>query len=134
MGLLKQGNTYLLQLRNGKKQAGGLGLIGCFGGQIEADEDALTAVCREVAEESSFAPHKSQAQYFGEVNVTSERHDQPITVHAKIYLFELDSSVKVAAKEGELVTMTADELRTSYARLTPAMKSCFDELIIERRQ
>jgi 8-oxo-dGTP pyrophosphatase MutT (NUDIX family) len=129
MGLLKQGDRYLLQLRNGSNQTGKLQFIGCFGGQIEPGEAALQAACREVAEESTFVPNPSAAHLLGEVNVHSERHNQPITVTATIYQFDIPHDQIVEAKEGELVTMTKAEVYQNLHRLTPGTKACFKELL-----
>ena len=131
MGLLLQDNKYLLQLRNGKQQIGGLNLIGCFGGKIERGETALQAVCREVAEESSYEPDPDEAELLGEVTVLSDRNDETVTVHATIYLIKVPSNITVRAHEGELVTMSLLEIRANMNKLTPANKACFEQLIKE---
>lgn len=132
MGLVRQGETYVLQLRNGKNQAGGLNLIGCFGGKVEIGETPLEAACRELAEESTFAPDQSRAILLGEVDVLSERHNKPITVHATIYLFELTDDETIQAREGEAVRMMYQEIMSSLDRFTSATRSCFEQLIPER--
>ena len=131
MGLLQHDDVYLLQLRNGKKQAGGLNLIGCFGGKIEPGETALQAACREVTEESSYAPTTQQAELLGEVNVNSDWKDQTITVHATVYLFQVPPQTKVTAHEGELVTMSLGEIRRSLDKFTPGTRACFEQLVKE---
>lgn len=131
MALVRQGNGYVLQLRNGKNQSGGLNLIGCFGGQIEPGETPEQALVRELAEESNVHSKVTDLQYFGEVRVDSERHDQPITVHSRIYRLELPESVKIEAQEGQLIRMTTQEVRANLDKLTPATKACFEQLIKE---
>lgn len=129
MGLLQQGNTYLLQLRNGAQQAGGLNLIGCFGGKVEAGETAIEAACREVREESTHKPREADAELLGTVHVVSERHDKPITVAATIYRFMIPKGVPVAAREGTLKRMTEKEIRANLDTLTTATRACFEELL-----
>ena len=131
MGLIKQGEAYLLQLRNGKQQAGALNLIGCFGGQIEPGESPEQTVCREVAEESSFRPKPEGLKDLGEVNVNSERHGQVITVHSYVYLIEIPSDTKIVANEGEVVMMTRAEVLANPDKMTPATLACFEQLIKE---
>lgn len=131
LGLLKRGNYYFLQLRNGSNQAGGLGYMGCFGGQLEPGESPLLAACRELAEETSFAPTVEQGKKIGEVQVISERHGKEITVHASIFEFDIDHNEVIDAKEGELVAMTIQDIHNSLERLTPATRACFTKLIKE---
>jgi len=131
MGLIRQGEAYLLQLRNGEQQAGALNLIGCFGGQIEPDETPAQAVCREVAEESSLSPRPEELKYLGEVSVDSERHGQAITVHSSVYLIKVPWRTVVEAKEGELIKMTSAEVRAHPDKMTPATRACFEQLIKE---
>ena len=131
MGLIKQGDSYALQLRNGKNQAGGLGLIGCFGGQIEEGETPEEALVREVAEESNLSQSIKDLEYIGEVRVESERQDQPITVRSQIYLIKISPKTRIHAREGELVTMTEKEVRANLDKITPATRACFEQLIKE---
>lgn len=131
MALIKQGDNYLLQLRNGKDQVGALNFIGCFGGKIEVGETPETAICREVAEETTLQPAPEKLEFIGEVTVDSERHGEPITAHARIYQITVPPSIVVQAKEGELVTMTKVVVQANMEQLTPATRACFTELIKE---
>jgi ADP-ribose pyrophosphatase YjhB (NUDIX family) len=129
MALIEQGNNYLLQLRNGQQQAGGLNLVGCFGGQIEDGETPEQALIREVAEESSLHLQTADLEHIGTVRVRSERHNKPITVDALIYRTMIPRPTKVEAREGELVLWTEEEVRYKLAKLTPATRACFEQLI-----
>lgn len=130
MGLVVQGDRYHLQLRNGAKQVGALDLIGCFGGKVEPDETHEQAICRELIEESNISVTPSEIEYVGSVDVQSDRHGIPVAVHSKIYKVTLPLDFRVKANEGELITLTDQEVRSSLHKLTPATRACFEQLII----
>jgi hypothetical protein len=103
MVLIKQEKNFHFQLRNGKNQAGVLGLIGCFGGQIEStDKNPKAAACREIAEESTLVVKEADLSLAGEV--------------------------KVDAKEGELVTMNKQDIYRNINKFTPATRAYFEQI------
>lgn len=124
---------YHMQLRNGKNQSGGLGLVGCFGGEIEPGETPKEAACRELAEESNVALAQDELEYLGDVRVDSEKHGKPASVHARIYRATVEDDYAVKAREGELVTMTPSEVYRNLHRLTSGSKACFRELLREEK-
>jgi len=130
LGLLKQGETYLLQHRVHKDSSGGTGLIGCFGGKIEDEED-IAAACREVAEETNdqYRPRPDDATLLGEFDVTSDYRGQPTRVYGTAFLFELEPSVQIEKVEGELVRVTKEELLGLRDRLTPGTLAVVDQLL-----
>lgn len=129
--LLRQGDTYYLQLRNGAKQSGALGFVGGFGGAIEPGETPEEAACRETAEESSVHLEPNALELLGEVSVLSEKHGVPSTVHAIIYCAEVSESEEITALEGELVKMSLAELRDNIQLLSPVLRACVNELFRE---
>lgn len=128
LAVLKQGDTYLLQQRGKIKKIGGANLIGWFGGKIE-EETALEAVCREVAEETTFNPDPTHAKYLGEVDVTSDHNLEHVVVNAQVYEFIIDKAVNVVAREGELVTMTLAEAMEHLDEMTTGTAAVFRELL-----
>ena len=129
--LLQQAGVYHLQLRNGAQQSGALGFIGGFGGKIEPGETPGQAACRETEEESNVVLAESDLERLGEVNVSSEKHGQPSIVHATIYRAQIPADKVVEAREGELITMSLEQIRANTDRLSPAVTACFNELFRE---
>ena len=123
MAALKQGDSYLLQLRGYDPHIGAAGLIGFFGGKLEAGETPLMAVCREIGEETSLVLDPAQGTELGVVEVSSDMYNQMIEVHATVFQFSVDEAIQVVAKEGELVSMTRQALTGQTDRLTPATKA-----------
>jgi 8-oxo-dGTP pyrophosphatase MutT (NUDIX family) len=130
IGLILQGDTYLLQLRGDNPAIGAAGLIGAFGGKIEPQETPAEAVCRELCEETSLiALAAKDLEGIGIVEVVSDHRLETVNVHATVFLLSIKEGLEIVAKEGALVKMTKDEIRTSRDQLTPATRACFDKLI-----
>lgn len=128
LAVLKQGDNYLLQKRGNIKKIGGANLIGWFGGKIE-DETPLEAICREVAEETTYVPSPKEAKYLGEVDVTSDHNLEDVVVNAKVFEFIIDPKTKVEAKEGELATVTHDEAMKQLEQMTTGTAATFRQLL-----
>src|SRR3989344_125913 len=109
IGLIQQGDKYLLQLRSGETKIGGAGLIGCFGGKIDKNEDPLDTFCREIFEETSLQPKPYEVKRIGIINVRSDHHLEPVKVTGHVFHWEFRGNKKPRIKEGELVLMTRDE-------------------------
>ncbi len=131
MCLIRQNGCYLLQMRNGAQQVGGLNKVGCFGGKVEPGEAPEQAICREVAEESTLTLRTDEVTRLGEVDVVSDAHNEPIAVHAIVYVADIGDDVSVEAREGELVTMTTQEVLAHIDTLTPATRAVFEQIIKE---
>lgn len=129
--LLQQAGLYHLQLRNGAQQSGALGFIGGFGGAIEPGETAAEAGCRETAEESSVVVSPQELELLGEVSVMSEKHGKPSTVHATIFRVQVPADQVIEAREGELVSMSLDDMRAKQQSLSPVLRACVNELLNE---
>ena len=69
MALMRQGDGFLLQLRDGDPKIGAAGKVGCFGGKVEPDEPLITAVCREIAEETTVKLNPADGKHLGAVVV-----------------------------------------------------------------
>ena len=128
MAALRQGDEYLLQHRNGDPSIGAAGLIGFYGGKIEDGEQVITAVCREIAEETSLILDPSLGREAGEVIVESDMKGQIVRVRAQVVEFVVEPGLAVESREGELVRMTKDQLRANRDRLTPATREYFQTL------
>ncbi len=129
LAVLQQGDKYLLQRRGDNPQKGGAGLIGCFGGKIEPDENPADAVCREVAEETDLKLEPSNGEYLGEVDVTSDHNLQKVVVNAQVYKFEINSKTQVQASEGELVRLTRTQALKQLDDMTTGTAAIFRQLI-----
>jgi 8-oxo-dGTP pyrophosphatase MutT (NUDIX family) len=127
--LIKQGDKYLLQLRDGDAKIGAAGLIGGFGGKIESGEAPKAAAVREIAEETSLDPTDANVSEVGLVNVESDHKNEPVQVKAHIFIVEADAGAKIDAKEGKMVSMTKEEAKSRIKELTPATKQAFKEFI-----
>jgi ADP-ribose pyrophosphatase YjhB (NUDIX family) len=128
LGLIKQGDNYLLQFRNGDPKIGAAGLIGCFGGKIADDEKPKKAVWREIKEETSLRPKQSDFNFLGIVKVESDHQLEPVKVHARAYEITTAQDTAIKALEGELITMTKQEILQRKAELTPATRALFEEI------
>jgi len=129
IGFIQQGDKFLLQLRNGEAKIGGAGLIGCFGGKIDGDEDPIITFCREVLEETALNPKPHEVKKLGIINVESDHMLEPVNVTGHVYHWKLKYSKKPKIREGELITMTKDEAMTSLDKLTTGTRAAFVELL-----
>ena len=129
IGLIQQGNKYLLQLRNGEAKIGGAGLIGCFGGKINKNEDPLYTFCREIFEETSLQPKPHEVKKIGIINVKSDHQLEPVKVTGHVFYWEFTGNKRPQISEGELVLMTKDEALASLDKLTTGTRAVFEELI-----
>ncbi len=129
--LIEQDGKYLMQLRDGDPKIGGAGLIGCFGGKIEAGETPAQAALREMSEETNHKPQKQHLSYLGEVNVVSDHKLEAVKVRAHVHKVMLDAATKIEAAEGKLVRMTLDEVKKNLDRLTTGTRACFETLVFE---
>ncbi|HET6746575.1 MAG TPA: NUDIX domain-containing protein [Candidatus Saccharimonadales bacterium] len=130
LGIICQGTNYLLQLRGDDPMIGAAGRIGAFGGKLEQGETAAEAVCRELAEETTLLPAIEDLTYLGELDIISDHRLEDVQVHATVFCLQIDASVKVHPKEGDIVAMTKAEALEQRDRLTPATKVCFERLIV----
>lgn len=129
MAVIEQGDVYHFQLRNGASMTGALGLIGCFGGQIEQGETPAEALCRELSEESNLSLVQQDLQYLGEVKAIAERKGRLWDIYAKVFHVLLDQDILLIAKEGELATIPKNEVSQVTDRLTPATLATFEQLV-----
>lgn len=130
LGLIRQGDNYLLQFRNGDPKIGAAGLIGCFGGKIAEHEKPKRTAWREIKEETSLKPKQSDFNFLGTVKVESDHQLEPVKVHAQAYEIIADAEALVEALEGELVSMTKQEVIQRKAELTPATRALFEEILL----
>ena len=134
MAMIVQADEYLLQLRTKKTENGAIGKTGCFGGQIEdEDDDSYAAVSREIEEETQIGSNPelvTPADNFrrlGMVHVQSDRDGQPALINAEVFELLLEYGIPVKALKGELVRMRLDDVSKARAKgeLTPATATAF---------
>lgn len=129
IGLIQQGDKFLLQHRNGEPKIGGAGLIGCFGGKIDQGEDPLDTFCREVLEEVGLKPKPHEIKSLGIVQVKSDHNLEPVKVKGHVFHWQLKSTKTPDIKEGELVSMTLREALANLDRMTTGTRAVFEELL-----
>ena len=129
IGFIKQGETYLLQLRPNVPTIGAAGLIGAFGGRIEPGESPVEAVCRELREETSLTPSTEDFSYLGTVEVTAHKQEQPLQVSANVFRIGIAPTENVIAVDGEVVRMTKEQADEHIDRLTPATRAAFEQFL-----
>lgn len=129
--LIEQHGGYLLQRRGDDPQIGGAGLIGFFGGKIEAGESAEAAARRELREETSFDPEGHVFTHVGEVQVHSDHKLETVHVTAQVYRLVLDTAAKLEATEGVLVHIVADEVGEYLEKMTTGTRACFETLVVQ---
>jgi 8-oxo-dGTP pyrophosphatase MutT (NUDIX family) len=132
LGFIKQGETYLLQLRRDDPKLGASGMIGAFGGKVEADETPEQAVAREVSEETSLQVVPGDFEHLGEVEVISDFNLKEVRVVAHVYRTSIDAGTKLLAIEGEVVTIGLKNIVNYLNQFTPATKAVFKNIINEK--
>lgn len=130
IGLIEQGDNYILQRRSEDQRKGASGLLGFFGGQIDLGESSIESVSREINEETTLDTKPSNFTFLGEVVVVSDRDLQPIDIHAYIFKTVIPISLSVVAKEGQAVFVSKVEAKRYLEYMTPATKLCFEKYII----
>lgn len=129
IGFIKQGDTYLLQLRPNVTTIGAAGMTGAFGGRIEPGESPVEAVCRELSEETSLKPSTENFSYLGTVEVTAYRQQQPLQITANVFLVGIEPTENVIATDGEVVRMTRQQADDCADQLTPATRAAFEQFL-----
>ena len=129
IGFIKQGDTYVLQLRPNVATIGAAGLVGAFGGRIEPGESPVEAVCRELGEETSLKLSTEDFSHLGIVKVIAERQKQPLDVTAHVFHTVIGQEDNVIAFDGEVVRMNREQVDENTERLTPATKAAFEQFL-----
>lgn len=129
IGVIKQGDKYLLQLRNGDPKIGQAGLVGCFGGKISEGEDPVVTFCREVAEETAMRPKPEEVEKLGVVKVKSDHNLESVRVTGHVFHWELKNPKTPKVKEGELIIMSHDDAMAGLSNFTTGTRAVFEELL-----
>lgn len=131
LGLIEQGDNYLMQLRGTNPMIGGAGLIGCFGGKVEASESPKDAACREINEETNLKLKTNDLGLLGEVSVASDHRMETIKVKAYIFEIQIGSEILIEATEGELVTIQKKDAHKYLDKMTTGTRACFEQFILK---
>jgi hypothetical protein len=140
--VLRQGDLFILQYRDPKVQKGATDLIGGVGGTMEDidNKNFWNTARRETSEEVLVGDSPEAAKPFWvgeyshvcqkEVRVESDRDGEQILVDAWVFEVPIDKKIKLIAKEGELLTMTFDEVAEakSQNKLTPVLAKYMEEM------
>lgn len=129
IGFIQQGDKFLLQLRNGDPKIGGAGLIGCFGGKINENEDPLLTFCREVYEEAALSPKPHEVKKLGIIKVKSDHNLELVEVTGHVFHWRLEDLKLPKIKEGELMVMTRNEAMENLDKFTTGTRAAFKELL-----
>lgn len=130
MSLIEQGGNYLLQLRAGDPKIGAVGLIGCYGGQIEDGEQPLQTVCRELAEETTLTPALEDFEEVGLIRVISDHNLEPVKIKAHLFRIAISEDVRIGSNDGVLVSFTMNEAGQRLNEMTPATRAAFEEYVL----
>lgn len=130
LGLIEQGDDYLLQLRGENPMIGGAGLLGCFGGKLEDGEEPITAVCREIGEETSHQAKEVDFKHLGKVEVISDHKMEPVKVFGHVFHLILPEGAYIEAKEGELIRLAKHEAAEFLDKMTTGTRATFEQYII----
>lgn len=129
IALLRQHNAYLLQRREGAREIGAVGLVGCFGGKRKPTETGLQAVVRELGEETNLRLPPGRYMRIGTVEVMSDMKLKPVHIQAQVFTADVPAAFQVKALEGELVSMTLSEMQSETDLLTPATRAVVQQLM-----
>jgi 8-oxo-dGTP pyrophosphatase MutT (NUDIX family) len=133
IAVICQLDTYLMERRTDEAK-GATGLIGCFGGLINAGETPIVAVQRELVEETSLVLEEAEFALMGVVKVLSDRNHQPVIVNAHVFkttMLPYGLEVIVTNEENELIAMPIDEIADKLDRLTPATRAAFEKFVLK---
>jgi 8-oxo-dGTP pyrophosphatase MutT (NUDIX family) len=128
LGLIEQEDNFILQRRVNERHIGAAGLIGCFGGQIEKGESEAEAVARELSEETSLVTTPEDWKLLTDVEVDSDRDNQPVRIYATAFLYTLVPGRAIHATDGEVVVVPKDNTTDIEHELTPATRALFAKL------
>lgn len=129
VAVIEQDSNYLMQRRGEHPKVGAAGLVGFFGGKIEENEDATTALCREVAEETTLKPAEEDLTWIGRVSIEMDHVGGKARVDAEAFNLNPHSGIEVKAQEWELVRIPADKVKKHFKELTPATRAVFEEIL-----
>lgn len=130
IGLIEQGDVYLLQLRGDNPVIGGAGLIGCFGGKLEGSEAPIDAIHREIGEETTHQPNKKDFKPLGSVRVISDHKLETVEVHGHVFHLPLGDQIVLEAAEGELVRLPKHEAHQHLDKMTTGTRAVFEQFIL----
>jgi 8-oxo-dGTP pyrophosphatase MutT (NUDIX family) len=128
LGLIQQGDNFIFQRRLNERRVGAAGLIGCFGGKIEPGETKAEAVAREIDEETTLVTLPEDWEQLTDVEVMSDRDNEPVRVYGTAFVYTLLPGQKIQAKEGELVVIPKGQCANPELPLTPATKELLRKL------
>lgn len=128
---ITRGGKYFLQLRGSDPYKGAAGLIGGFGGKIEAGEKAVEAAKRELEEETTLRVDVNRLQELGAATVVSDYQLEPAAVHLTAFLLKLQPGETFEATEGSVVKLSKPEAIAQGEELTPGTLACFKKVVKE---
>jgi 8-oxo-dGTP pyrophosphatase MutT (NUDIX family) len=131
LGLIEQGDHYILQLRGDNPMIGGAGLIGCFGGKLEEGESPVAAVCREIAEETTHISSEDKFTALGKVEVISDHKMENIKILGHAFHLALPDTAEITAKEGELIRLLKSDIAAHLGKMTTGTRACFEQFILQ---
>jgi ADP-ribose pyrophosphatase YjhB (NUDIX family) len=134
IGILKQGDDFLLQHRDFAVEKGGAGLYGCFGGKIEPGEQSQEAVSREINEETTLQTVPTDFTHLGSLKVRSDHNRETITVQIEVFAYRPVVQGVVEAREGELVRLPRSEVPAILAKMTSGTRAAFQTFIIAKEK
>lgn len=127
--VIEKAGKFYFQQRGTDPRIGGAGLIGCFGGKIEAGETPLQAVCRELAEETTLVVVPNKLTRLGEILVESDHNLEAVTVGITAFKVILEQDQTFQSKESGLVAMTLKEALAQKHTLTTGTRACLEQLM-----
>lgn len=131
IGVIRQGDGFVLQRRGDDPAIGAAGLIGAFGGKIEHDETAIQAVSRELSEETSLTPEDMRIMQEKQYDIISDNNLEPVIGHITAFNVEVAVNVAIRALEGSLVKLTDEEVVAHLEEMTPATRYYFENYMEE---
>jgi 8-oxo-dGTP diphosphatase len=122
---IRRGDRYLVLKRSDQKRFAP-GVIHPVGGKLELNEDALTAALREVREEAGVTVKNVRLEaVINELLPPPDHNFNWLIYH---FSADYDSGEVIGTEEGELVWLTADEIRSSklFASVKPLIREILD--------
>ena len=127
--VIRQNDSFLLQLRDFEANKGAINLLGSFGGKIEEGETPIQAVVRELSEETNIVVDADELKEIGNLRVQSDKNNEEAIILSTVFYLKLDDSFRVKSYDGKVIRINKDEINNSAIRMTPATKAAFEQLI-----
>ena len=121
-----------MQRRGHGENIGSPGLIGCFGGKVDAAESPEDAAGREVREETSLDITGMNLTEVASFNIRDSLRGTTYDIKVDAYSVAIPAGMEVRAREGSLVRLAHTKAAQFVGEMTPATSKLFKIMYKEK--